>query len=164
MGNIYKGKVDNVLPGMEAAFVDFGLERNAPPRRRDRDARTARPCPSAALGAAAGIDELIKPGQEIIVQVVKDPLKTKGARLSMQLSIAGRYLVYMPQGGGIGVSKRLPDAERQRLRKLIEKVDIGKGRRDRPHRRAGRQEGGLRPRGPVPAPARGGGRGAREER
>src|ERR671923_195424 len=68
------------------------------------------------------IDELIKPGQEIIVQVVKDPLKTKGARLSMQLSIAGRYLVYMPQGGGVGVSKRLPDGERQRLRKLIEKL------------------------------------------
>ena len=81
-----------------------------------------------------------------MVQVVKDPLKTKGARLSMQLSIAGRYLVYMPQGGGVGVSKRLPDKERQRLRKLIEEVDIGERRRDRPHRGPGRQEGGLRAR------------------
>ncbi len=78
-------------------------------------------------GRGRSIAELIKPGQEIVVQVVKDPLKTKGARLSMQLSIAGRYLVYMPQGGGIGVSKRLPDKERQRLRKLIEGVDIGGG-------------------------------------
>src|SRR5688500_4866004 len=73
------------------------------------------------------IGTLLKPGQEILVQVMKDPLKTKGARLSMQLSIAGRYLVYMPQGGGVGVSKRLTDAERTRLRKLIEKVDIGGG-------------------------------------
>ena len=83
--------------------------------------------PKRGRGRGRQIAELIKPGQEIIVQVVKDPLKTKGARLSMQLSIAGRYLVYMPQGGGTGVSKRLADQERQRLRKLIDKVDTGGG-------------------------------------
>src|SRR5918995_1442702 len=127
VGNIYKGKVDNVLPGMEAAFVDIGLERNGFLHVDEIVMPDGKAVPKRGRGKGRRIDELIKPGQEIVVQVVKDPLKTKGARLSMQLSIAGRYLVYMPQGGGIGVSKRLPDGERQRLRKLIEKVDIGKG-------------------------------------
>ncbi|MFL5908463.1 MAG: Rne/Rng family ribonuclease [Solirubrobacterales bacterium] len=127
VGNIYKGKVDNVLPGMEAAFVDIGLERNGFLHVDEIVLPGGQAVPKRGRGRGRRIDELIKPGQEIIVQVVKDPLKTKGARLSMQLSIAGRYLVYMPQGGGIGVSKRLPDNERTRLRKLIEKVDIGEG-------------------------------------
>jgi ribonuclease G len=127
VGNIYKGKVDNVLPGMEAAFIDIGLERNGFLHVDEIVLPGGQAVPKRGRGRGRRIDELIKPGQEIIVQVVKDPLKTKGARLSMQLSIAGRYLVYMPQGGGIGVSKRLPDNERQRLRKLIEKVDIGDG-------------------------------------
>jgi ribonuclease G len=127
VGNIYKGKVDNVLPGMEAAFVDIGLERNGFLHVDEIVLPGGQAVPKRGRGRGRRIDELIKPGQEIIVQVVKDPLKTKGARLSMQLSIAGRYLVYMPQGGGVGVSKRLPDNERQRLRKLIEKVDIGEG-------------------------------------
>jgi ribonuclease G len=127
VGNIYKGRVDNVLPGMEAAFVDIGLERNGFLHVDEIVLPGGQAVPKRGRGRGRRIDELIKPGQEIIVQVVKDPLKTKGARLSMQLSIAGRYLVYMPQGGGIGVSKRLPDNERQRLRKLIEKVDIGEG-------------------------------------
>jgi ribonuclease G len=127
VGNIYKGKVDNVLPGMEAAFVDIGLERNGFLHVDEIVLPGGQAVPKRGRGRGRRIDELIKPGQEIIVQVVKDPLKTKGARLSMQLSIAGRYLVYMPQGGGIGVSKRLPDGERQRLRKLIDKVDIGEG-------------------------------------
>ena len=127
VGNIYKGKVDNVLPGMEAAFVDIGLERNGFLHVDEIVLPGGQAVPKRGRGRGRRIDELIKPGQEIIVQVVKDPLKTKGARLSMQLSIAGRYLVYMPQGGGIGVSKRLPDKERQRLRKLIEQVDIGDG-------------------------------------
>jgi ribonuclease G len=127
VGNIYKGKVDNVLPGMEAAFVDIGLERNGFLHVDEIVLPGGQAVPKRGRGRGRRIDELIKPGQEIIVQVVKDPLKTKGARLSMQLSIAGRYLVYMPQGGGIGVSKRLPDNERQRLRKLIENVDIGDG-------------------------------------
>ena len=112
---------------MEAAFVDIGLERNGFLHVDEIVLPGGQAVPKRGRGRGRRIDELIKPGQEIIVQVVKDPLKTKGARLSMQLSIAGRYLVYMPQGGGIGVSKRLPDGERTRLRKLIEKVDIGKG-------------------------------------
>jgi ribonuclease G len=127
VGNIYKGKVDNVLPGMEAAFVDIGLERNGFLHVDEIVTPDGKAVPKRGRGRGRRIDELLKAGQEIIVQVVKDPLKTKGARLSMQLSIAGRYLVYMPQGGGIGVSKRLPDGERQRLRKLIEGVDIGGG-------------------------------------
>jgi ribonuclease G len=127
VGNIYKGRVDNVLPGMEAAFVDIGLERNGFLHVDEIVMPDGKAVPKRGRGRGRRIDELIKAGQEIVVQVVKDPLKTKGARLSMQLSIAGRYLVYMPQGGGVGVSKRLPDNERQRLRKLIEGVDIGGG-------------------------------------
>src|ERR671925_681362 len=111
VGNIYKGKVDNVLPGMEAAFVDIGLERNGFLHVDEIVLPGGQAVPKRGRGGGRRIDELIKPGQEIIVQVVKDPLKTKGARLSMQLSIAGRYLVYMPQGGGVGVSRRLPDKE-----------------------------------------------------
>ena len=107
VGNIYKGRVDNVLPGMEAAFVDIGLERNGFLHVDEIVMPDGKAVPKRGRGRGRRIDELIKPGQEIIVQVVKDPLKTKGARLSMQLSIAGRYLVYMPQGGGTGVSKRV---------------------------------------------------------
>jgi ribonuclease G len=117
VGNIYKGKVDNVLPGLEAAFVDIGLEKNgflhvdeivlpgveAPKRGRG--------------GSGRKISDLLSPGQEIVVQVVKDPLKTKGARLSMELTIAGRYMVYAPTGEGVGVSRRLEDRERERLRR-----------------------------------------------
>jgi ribonuclease G len=127
VGNIYKGQVDNVLPGMEAAFVDIGLERNGFLHVDEIVMPDGKAVPKRGRGRGRRIDELIKPGQEIIVQVVKDPLKTKGARLSMQLSIAGRYLVYMPQGGGTGVSKRVGDNERQRLRKLIDQVDTGSG-------------------------------------
>ena len=130
---------------MEAAFIDIGLERNGFLHVDEIVLPGGQAVPKRGRGRGRRIDELIKPGQEIIVQVVKDPLKTKGARLSMQLSIAGRYLVYMPQGGGIGVSKRLPDNERQRLRKLHREGGHRRGRSDRPHRRAGSEEGGLRP-------------------
>jgi ribonuclease G len=129
VGNIYKGKVDNVLPGLEAAFVDIGLEKNGflhaddvvfpgvEVARRGRGSRTK----------GKRITELLKPGQEILVQAVKDPLKTKGPRLSMQLSIAGRYLVYVPQGEGVGVSRRLEDKERERVRRAAAKADLGEG-------------------------------------
>jgi ribonuclease G len=129
VGNIYKGKVDNVLPGLEAAFVDIGLEKNGflhaddvvfpgvEVARRGRGGRTK----------GKRITELLKPGQEILVQAIKDPLKTKGPRLSMQLSIAGRYLVYVPQGEGVGVSRRLDDKERDRLRRAAGKADLGDG-------------------------------------
>jgi len=122
VGNIYKGVVDNVLPGMEAAFVDIGLERNGFLHVDEIVTPDGKAVPKRGRGQGRRIDELIKRGQEIVVQVVKDPLKTKGARLSMQLSIAGRYLVYMPQGGGIGVSRRLPDGERGQMRKTLEKL------------------------------------------
>jgi ribonuclease G len=127
VGNIYKGKVDNVLPGLEAAFVDIGLDKNgflhvdeivlpgieAAKRGRGKD--------------GPRITDLLSPGQEIVVQVVKDPLKTKGARLSMELTIAGRYMVYAPTGEGVGVSRRLDDKERERLRKEAKQLDLGGG-------------------------------------
>jgi ribonuclease G len=127
-GNIYKGRVDNVLAGMEAAFVDIGLEKNgflhvdeviAPDVKRQRRGR--------GRGGGPRISDLLKPGQEVIVQVTKDPLGTKGARLTMEISIPGRYLVYVPDGEGIGVSRRLSDAERDRLRGLASKLKLEGG-------------------------------------
>jgi ribonuclease G len=127
VGNIYKGVVDNVLPGMEAAFVDIGLERNGFLHVDEIVLPSGEKAPRRGHGKGRRIDELIKPKQEVLVQVVKDPLKTKGARLSMQISIAGRYLVYMPQGAGVGASRRLSDAERDRQRKLLQKIHTGPG-------------------------------------
>ena len=126
VGNIYKGKVDNVLPGLEAAFVDIGLEKNG---FLHVDEIVLPGVQIGKRGRAGGqpIAELLKPGQEIVVQVVKDPLKTKGARLSMELTIAGRYMVYAPSGEGIGVSRRLEDRERERLRRQSAKLDLGSG-------------------------------------
>jgi ribonuclease G len=128
VGNIYKGVVDNVLPGLEAAFVDIGLEKNGflhvdeivlPGVERVQRGR--------GHGKGPSIVDLLKPGQEVVVQVIKDPLKTKGARLSMEVTIAGRYMVYTPTGEGVGVSRRLEDKERQRLRKEAAKLDMGGG-------------------------------------
>ncbi|MEJ7797945.1 MAG: ribonuclease E/G, partial [Solirubrobacteraceae bacterium] len=128
VGNIYKGKIDNVLAGLEAAFVDIGLDKNGflhvdeivvpgvDVGRRGRGKE-----------GASKITELIKPGQEIVVQVVKDPLKSKGARLSMELTIAGRYMVYAPTGEGVGVSRRLDDSERERLRRETKGLDLRGG-------------------------------------
>ena len=127
VGNIYKGKVDNVLPGMEAAFVDIGLERNGFLHVDEIVLPGGEQAPKRGRGTGRRINELIKPGQEIVVQVVKDPLKTKGARLSMNVSIAGRYLVYAPQGSGVGVSRRLSDSERDRLRKMVDRTYKGRG-------------------------------------
>jgi ribonuclease G len=127
VGNIYKGKVDNVLPGMEAAFVDIGLERNGFLHVDEIVLPNGEQAPRRGRGKGRRIDELIKPGQEIVVQVVKDPLKSKGARLSMNVSIAGRYLVYAAQGSGVGVSRRLSDSERDRLRKMVDRTYKGPG-------------------------------------
>jgi ribonuclease G len=129
VGNIYKGKVDNVLPGLEAAFVDIGLDKNGFLHADDIMIPGVEVARRGRSGRSKGkqISELLKPGQEVLVQAVKDPLKTKGPRLSMQLSIAGRYLVYVPQGEGIGVSRRLDDKERDRLRKAAAKIDLGGG-------------------------------------
>jgi ribonuclease G len=128
VGNIYKGKVDNVLPGLEAAFVDIGLEKNGF-LHVDEIVLPGVEAPRRGRGSGGGrrISDLLKPGQEIVVQVVKDPLKTKGARLSMELTIAGRYMVYAPTGEGIGVSRRLDDAERERLRKQTAKLKLDDG-------------------------------------
>ena len=128
MGNIYKGKVDNVLPGLEAAFVDIGLDKNGF-LHVDEIVLPGVETPRRGRGKEGGkkIGDLLKPGQEIVVQVVKDPLKTKGARLSMDLTIAGRYMVYTPTGEGIGVSKRLDDSERERLRKEARGLDLRGG-------------------------------------
>jgi len=127
VGNIYKGKVDNVLPGMEAAFVDIDLERNGFLHVDEIVVPGGEQAPRRGRGKGRKINELLKPGQEIIVQVVKDPLKSKGARVTMNVSIAGRYLVYAPQGGGVGVSRRLSSSERDRLRKLADRSYDGPG-------------------------------------
>jgi ribonuclease G len=112
---------------MEAAFVDIGLDRNGFLHVDEIVLPGGEAAPRRGRGRGRRIDELLKPKQEVLVQVVKDPLKTKGARLSMQLSIAGRYLVYMPSGGGVGASRRLSDAERDRQRKLLQKIHRGPG-------------------------------------
>jgi ribonuclease G len=129
VGNVYKGKVDNVLPGLEAAFVDIGLDKNGFLHADDVVFPGVEVARRGRSGRQRGkrITELLKPGQEILVQAVKDPLKTKGPRLSMQLSIAGRYLVYVPQGEGVGVSRRLDSKERDRLRKAAAKIDLREG-------------------------------------
>jgi ribonuclease G len=129
VGNIYKGKVDNVLAGLEAAFVDIGLEKNGF-LHVDEIVLPGVEAPRRGRGSAKDgqkIVDLLKPGQEIVVQVVKDPLKTKGARLSMELTIPGRYMVYTPQGEGVGVSRRLDDKERDRLRREAAKLDLDGG-------------------------------------
>src|SRR4051812_45126861 len=128
VGNIYKGKVDNVLAGLEAAFVDIGLDKNGF-LHVDEIVLPGVDTPRRGRGKEGGskITELLKPGQEVVVQVVKDPLKTKGARLSMELTIAGRYMVYAPTGEGIGVSKRLDDKERERLRRAVKGLDLKGG-------------------------------------
>jgi len=128
VGNIYKGKVDNVLPGLEAAFVDIGLDKNGF-LHVDEIVVPGVDVGRRGRGKEGGskITELIKPGQEIVVQVVKDPLKSKGARLSMELTIAGRYMVYAPMGEGVGVSRRLDDKERDRLRRETKGLDLHGG-------------------------------------
>jgi ribonuclease G len=125
VGNIYKGRVDNVLPGLEAAFVDIGLEKNGF-LHVDEIMLPGVEVPRRGRGGRS-ITDLLKPGQEVVVQVVKDPLKTKGARLTMELTIAGRYLVFAPSGEGIGVSRRLDDSERDRLRKQVKGLDLRGG-------------------------------------
>ncbi len=127
VGNIYKGKVDNVLPGLEAAFVDIGLDKNGFLHADDIVMPGVEVARRGRGGKGQRITELLKPGQEIVVQVMKDPLKSKGARLTMQLSIAGRYLVYVPHGEGVGVSRRLDDKERDRLRKEAGKLELDGG-------------------------------------
>jgi ribonuclease G len=120
VGNIYKGKVSRVLPGMQAAFIDVGLERTAFLHAADI-AKVAYSEHDYASEEPADIRSLLHEGQEILVQVLKDPLGTKGARLTTHISIPSRYLVYMPDGKGVGLSTRIEDvAERERLKALLE--------------------------------------------
>jgi ribonuclease G len=117
-GNIYLGTVDNVLPGMEAAFIEIGLEKNGflyvdeivvPELEGKRHGRK--------------IQDLLSRGQEVLVQAVKDPMKTKGARLTTEISLPGRFVVFVPNGEGLGVSRRLPDEERIRLRDILKALE-----------------------------------------
>src|SRR5690554_642715 len=122
VGNIYKGKVVRVLPGMEAAFVDIGLERAA--FIHASDVACSQPGaeePSDGPKTVPDIRTLLREGQSLVVQVTKDPIGTKGARLTTQLSIPSRYLVFMPGVSHIGISQRIEDeTERARLKALIE--------------------------------------------
>lgn len=117
VGNIYKGKVVRVLPGMQAAFVDVGLERAAFIHVED-----VLPQNSHEDKSSVSISQVLKEGQTLVVQVTKDPIGTKGARLTTHLSIPSRYLVYMPGNTHVGVSQKIEDAdERERLRSAIQK-------------------------------------------
>ncbi len=120
VGNIYRGRVARVLPGMQAAFVDIGLEKagfiHADDIWREHDEEVA-----AQGSTQADIRQLLREGQSVMVQVMKDPIGTKGARLTTELSISSRYLVYLPQGRRVGVSQRIEgEQERARLRQLLE--------------------------------------------
>ncbi|MBA3843956.1 MAG: Rne/Rng family ribonuclease [Actinobacteria bacterium] len=116
-GNIYLGTVDNVLPGMEAAFVEIGLEKNGflyvdeivGPELEGRK-------------GARKIQDLIQRGQSVLVQAVKDPMKTKGARLTTEISLPGRFVVFVPHGDGLGVSRRIEDDERNRLKAILKEI------------------------------------------
>ncbi len=115
VGNIYLAKVRNVLPGMEAAFADFGVAKNGVIYSADLKV----PSPGKRRPK---IEEVLKEGDEILVQVVKDPMGAKGARLTGLPSLPGRYLVLVPDSDAQGISRRLPEEERQRLREVISKV------------------------------------------
>ena len=119
ISNIYKGRVSRVLPGMQAAFVDIGLERTAFLHASDI-AQPPLPDGDTAEQPVRDIRELVREGAEVLVQVVKDPLGNKGARLSTFITLPSRYLVLLPSGSGVGVSSRIEDeAEKERLRTLI---------------------------------------------
>jgi ribonuclease G len=120
VGNIYRGKVCRVLPGMQAAFVDVGLERAAFLHASDVVRRGSEPG-SHESDSGTDISRLLHEGQEISVQVIKDPLGTKGARLTTQITIPSRYLVFIPEVGNVGISQKIEDeAERVRLRDIIQ--------------------------------------------
>ena len=118
VGNIYKGKVNRVLPGMEAAFVDIGLEKAGFLHVSDIDTGKT---PEESEESKPIIGELLREGQTLLVQVVKDPMGTKGARLTTAISVPSRYLVYMPNSSMVGISVKIEDEpERERLRHLLE--------------------------------------------
>ncbi|TFB46569.1 Rne/Rng family ribonuclease [Cryobacterium tagatosivorans] len=121
IGNVYLGKVQNVLPSMEAAFVDIGRGRNAVLYSGEVDWEAAA-ANSGNNSQARRIELALKPGDKVLVQVTKDPIGHKGARLTSQVSLPGRYLVYVPNGSMNGISRKLPDTERARLKKILKEV------------------------------------------
>jgi ribonuclease G len=122
-GNIYLGTVDNVLPGMEAAFIEIGLEKNGFLYVDE----IVTPELEGKARHGKKIQDLISRGQTIMVQAVKDPMKTKGARLTTEISLPGRFVVYQPNGDGFGVSRRLDDEERSRLKDVLKALDLKGG-------------------------------------
>ncbi|GAA1091143.1 translation initiation factor IF-2 N-terminal domain-containing protein [Tsukamurella strandjordii] len=117
VGNIYLGRVQNVLPSMEAAFVDIGRGRNGVLYAGEVNWDAA-----GLDGNARKIEQALKPGDQVLVQVSKDPVGHKGARLTTQISLAGRFLVYVPGGGSAGISRKLPDTERKRLKEILKEI------------------------------------------
>jgi ribonuclease E len=117
VGNVYLGKVQNVLPSMEAAFVDIGKGRNAVLYAGEVNFDA-----SGLEGESKRIESALKSGQSILVQVTKDPIGHKGARLTSQVSLPGRYLVYVPGANMTGISRKLPDTERSRLKQILKQV------------------------------------------
>lgn len=116
-GNVYLGKVQNVLPSMEAAFVDVGRGRNAVLYAGEVNWDTA-----GLEGRARSIEQALKSGDSVLVQVTKDPIGHKGARLTSHIALSGRHLVYVPNGNASGISRKLPDNERKRLRDVLKKL------------------------------------------
>ena len=117
VGNVYLGRVQNVLPGMEAAFIDVGKGRNAV-----LYAGEVNYSPEDLEGAAPRIEHVLKSGNSVLVQVTKDPIGGKGARLTAQISMPGRYLVLVPNSDITGISRRLPDEERKRLKQILRTI------------------------------------------
>ena len=117
VGNVYLGRVQNVLPSMEAAFVDIGKGRNGVLYAGEVNWDAA-----GLEGKSRAIENALKSGETILVQVTKDPVGHKGARLTSQISLPGRFLVYVPGGGMTGISRKLPDTERHRLKSILKKI------------------------------------------
>ncbi|PKW14864.1 translation initiation factor IF-2 N-terminal domain-containing protein [Saccharopolyspora spinosa] len=117
VGNVYLGRVQNVLPSMEAAFVDIGRGRNAVLYAGEVDWDAA-----GLAGKARRIEQALQTGDSVLVQVTKDPVGHKGARLTTQISLPGRFLVYVPGGGATGISRKLPDTERKRLKEILKRI------------------------------------------
>jgi ribonuclease E len=123
-GNVYRGRVQNVLPGMEAAFVDIGIPKNAVLYRGDvrYDRDDIEGGGGGSSAAQPRIEDVLKAGQTILCQVTKNPIGAKGARLTQEVSLPGRFAVLVPNSSAFGISKRLGDTERRRLRRIIDEV------------------------------------------
>ncbi|AZA14116.1 translation initiation factor IF-2 N-terminal domain-containing protein [Corynebacterium choanae] len=117
LGNIYLGRVQNVLPSMEAAFIDIGTGRNAVLYAGEINWRN-----TGLTNRNRRIENILKSGDQVLVQVAKDPVGHKGARLTTQISLAGRFLVYVPEGRSAGISRKLPESERRRLKGILKQI------------------------------------------